>query len=116
MTEGKAIIDKYFYNVYDWYYYEFISKRLGFIKYTSEIKVLIDDLFELLEDFGYDMSFFFRALLILIDKEVSTSHKEEFSKCVFEYTLEYGNKIQKIKPSIPEEKLEQLIQLSKGKI
>jgi uncharacterized protein YdiU (UPF0061 family) len=96
-----------------------MCKRLGFIFLTDEVKVLINDLNDLLQDFGFDYTFFMRKFSNLLASVFSNflsdkklNYDDEI-KDVIEYSLSYQNKVKKIKPKLEHKAIESLRSLAK---
>lgn len=104
-----------------------MSKRLGFISLTEEVKVLINDLTELLQDFGFDFTLFMRRLNSIYSDTISVKDicdklfnekTENKNKNLFDnndhikdmivFSLNYQNKLKKIKPKLEAKAIETL--------
>jgi len=108
ITESNNIREKVYTKTFNNYYNFLIGKKLGlFLTYDlgdiKEDKSLIDELFTILDDFGFDLTIFFRNLpMILEDKE------SEFIEKMLKYSLQFKLKIEKLKPKMNQNMLQSL--------
>ena len=121
----NKIIEDLFENSFETYFYELFSKKLGFIQLNKEVKIIIDDMLELLEDFGYDYTLFLRSIGILIDEKLvfnndyldkDNSIRKDFISTVYFYSLDHTKKLNTINSALPLEKLTNLQKLEESKI
>lgn len=119
------IINKNYEKTFNIYYYELFAKKLGYFILNKEIKILINNLLELLEDFSFDYTYFLRSLLILIDSRLLYNNnyinkdcnvRKDFINRVIEYSLNYNQKISLFNNIIPLEKLEHLSNIHESKL
>lgn len=102
MEKAKNILENTYDKVYQNFYYFLNAKKIGlFLSGSNEIiskdQKLIDDLYNLLDDFGYDLTLFFRNLAQIDDTEQSL---DNFVKKMSDYSTPFKIKLQKIKPTM----------------
>lgn len=116
-SDSKLMLDNSFDKVYKLFFYFLNSKKLGlFLTFDVEDdKNLIDSLYSLMEDFGFDLTLFFRYLAnVDIDLEIvslTDITTSIFVEKMIKYSLNYSIKTKKIKPSINETSINQLKEL-----
>jgi uncharacterized protein YdiU (UPF0061 family) len=109
--KSQSIVDELYDNVYESFYYLVNSHKIG-INYNSEVdKKLIDELYNLLNDFGFDLSLFFRYLSDVNDSNESINI---FSEKVVKYSLAYSLLVQKKRPTVNENNLNTLLELKRS--
>lgn len=96
------------------YYKQLIAFKLGLFEATEEVNVLINDLFDLLEDFGFDISMFFRSLGNL-DIKAYKKPDESLVNYMLKNSFSYSEKTKKLKPQIGEGSIETLMSMAKCK-
>jgi uncharacterized protein YdiU (UPF0061 family) len=110
---SKQIIETFYDNTFENFYYFLMMKKLGFIvtnhPVRKEDRKFVDETFELLQAYGFDMTIFFRNLSNCSFEEEETKMVETFMK----YSLPLQLKREKIRPSMNENMLKRLIDIKK---
>lgn len=111
---SEKIVDELYDKTYDSFYYLLNSHKLGINYNSEEDKRLIDEMYKLFNDFGFDMTLFFRNLS---DVDYNTSESiSNFIEKVIKYSLPYPIITQKKRPTINENNLATLKQLKSSNI
>jgi uncharacterized protein YdiU (UPF0061 family) len=95
----KEIIDNNYDKIYKEYFYTLNNHKLGLFLSSGEKNELIDNLYMMMENFGFDFTLFFRYLSEINEKEESL---QNFISKLTKYSLNYDMKLKKIRPSINE--------------
>lgn len=113
--ESKEIIDKEYETVYNYYYYLLNLNKLGFLAtrdISKEDKEFVDRLYTLLEEFGFDLTVFFRNLS---NVSTVTSTIDKFIETAIRYSMPFSVKLDKIKPDMDMAMLKKLDELKNSK-
>lgn len=116
-----------YYKIYNEVYYSLMSFRLGFITSEDNTKVLINDLIDILHDYGLDYINFMRNLTDIADVLTKNYRSEDFDKDKFllsindeinvcisnicKYSFNFLTKLKKNKPQLDQISLERLLPL-----
>ena len=108
LAPGSQVVTEYLEKSGLIYYLEKLGFYLGNDNVDSEDIKLIDELYRLLDDFGFDLNLFFRFLSDINICDVDNSDIEIYANKMQNYSLNFDLKLQKIEPSINENVLNQL--------
>ena len=105
---SEKIVDDIYDNVYYSFYYLLNCHKLGINYNSEEDKILVDELYNLYNDFGFDLTLFFRNLSNI---NQSTESVSEFTEKAIKYSLNYQLLIQKKRPTVNENSLQTLLDI-----
>ncbi len=105
---SSKIVSDLYDNTYDSFYYHLNCHKLGINYNTEEDNRLIDELYSLFNDFGFDMTIFFRNL-----SDVNNTNESiyTFSEKILTYSLPYSLIVQKKRPTVSDSNLGTLKQI-----
>lgn len=111
--KGDHLIDKYYNRSYDLYKSYLLYTKLGFLLgniQEKELSILINDLFNIFNEYCIDLIGFYRNLskIQTFEKNLVDRFISQISK---EMSQDYDYRIQKLKPLIPKEKIDDLIEV-----
>ena len=112
MEESQKIINDYYEKTFENYYIHINCQKLG-INYMKTDKDLIDELYNLLNDFGFDLTLIFRKLC---DIDKSNESKNVFVESMIKYSLPMNLLMEKKKPNISNQNLGILLDLKSSKL
>jgi uncharacterized protein YdiU (UPF0061 family) len=109
--ESSKIVEEIYDKTYEAFYYLLNQRKLGLFSQHDHDKALIDELYSIINDFGFDLTLFFRNLSEVHDE----SSCDAFIEKIKNYSLPFSIKLQKTKPQMSEDTIKTLLNLKKCK-
>ena len=109
---SQSLVNELYDVSYESFYYLLNCHKLGINYSNEEDKKLIDELYSLFNDFGFDLTLFFRYLSDVNDTNESINN---FSEKILKYSLPYLFLVQKKRPTVNETTIKKLIEIKNSK-
>jgi uncharacterized protein YdiU (UPF0061 family) len=105
---SQSIVNELYDLSYESFYYLLNCHKLGINYSKEEDKKLIDELYSLYNDFGFDLTLFFRYLADVNDNCESVNN---FSDKILKYSLPFLLIVQKKRPTVSESTIKKLLEI-----